>query len=175
MPRKSKDPKHPVERKQMADAVKTFIPQERDAFDVYSAVKRQAKVAAKNIRVLPNGEPDWQTMTVHQKMKVAQDFLVGVFLSPEIGVRFVEQAMEDPMAAAKLAVALMPKELHVDVENRTGVIMVPMREENFEQWQARVTNQAKTIGNASHDWKDILPGDDSGPVGDSVSVDGEIL
>jgi hypothetical protein len=145
------------------DVVKQFLPTERDAMEIYQTVKKDSKVASKNIRMLPDGTPDWSCMTTHQKMKVAQDFLTGVFLSPEVGVRFIQQAMEDPMAAAKLVTSIMPKELNIEVENKTGVIMVPMREESFDQWIGRVNNQAKTVRQEAQNWDDILDADAAAP------------
>lgn len=77
------------------------------------------------------------TVDSHQKMKIAQDFIAGIFLHPIMRRRFLQAWHDDPIAGTKLLVSVMPKELNVNIEERKGVILVPMRMENVEEWEKK--------------------------------------
>lgn len=151
-----------AKRREQVDAagglIKAGLGVERNAFQIWEAVKRQSRVANnqfKGVRYTREGLPDWGGMSTHQKMKVAQDFLVTAFMTPEIGVRFIEACMQDPIAMAKLTMSIMPKELHVDVEHKSGVVMLPMKAESVEAWLATVEKSGK--GEDGREIIDVTP------------------
>lgn len=73
----------------------------------------------------------------HTKMKIAQDYIFSAFLHPKIRRQFLKAAYENPLAAAKLGVAMMPKDINVEITQQQGVILVPMRMENTEDWEKK--------------------------------------
>lgn len=161
-----------AERREMIAAAGDLIQASggRNAEELYRAIRHQCKVATKNMHKGATADHNWGTMTTHQKMKVAQDFLVSAFMSPEIGVPFLQACILDPIAGAKLAISIMPKELHVDVQQQTGVVMVPMKADSLEAWMDTVSNhqqQAPKDVSPEAYWKDKMEAVD----GDALAVD----
>ena len=156
---KEKPKKEP--RKAGIVAIDKLIPNQRTSLELWKSLRKTCTIAnanLKNVRTNADGLPALESLTVHQKMKIAQDFIMGAVLSPEIGEAFLEEARLKPMEAMKLAVAIMPKELNIDVQHKQGVIMVPMREDSFEAWLEKATNQAGLTKQVdeTHDWNKIL-------------------
>jgi hypothetical protein len=81
------------------------------------------------------GEESVRELTTHQKMKVLQDYWTTAFLQQPMRVRFLQAALEDPIGVAKIVASMMPKELNVEVTKKEGVILVPMRMDNVEDWE----------------------------------------
>jgi hypothetical protein len=168
---------------QAGDLIEAGIGDERNSYRMWSTIKRQARIAnaqyCKTAKLDEDGVPIWQDLTTHQKMKIAQDFLVTAFMSPEIGVRFLEAAKLDPIAMAKLTFSVMPKELHVDVQQQSGVVILPMKAESLETWLSTVAKHdggeaAKDVTPAEY-WQKKMEVADGALVVDSDSdcVDGD--
>ena len=158
------------------ELIEAGIGHERNSYELWKSIKAQAKVANNNVKTAhkgPDGLPEWGGMTTHQKMKIAQDFLVTAFMQPEIGVRFLEAARLDPLAMAKLTFSVMPKELHVDVQQQSGVVILPMKAESLETWLSTVAKHdgAEVVKDITPTefWKDKMEAIDGTLVVDSDS------
>ena len=132
--------------------IETAVGHERNSYELWKAIRRQAKVATNNTKYVGRLDEDgcqpFESLTTHQKMKITQDFMATAFLQPEIGVRVIEAFMQDPIAFAKLTLSTHPKELHVDVTQQSGVVLLPMKAESLEAWMKTVadhTNRDKAI------------------------------
>ena len=148
-----------AERREMVSAAGELIQKaylnDRSTWKLWFDTRREARVASKHINSVSKDEeglPKFNDLTTHQKMKIAQDFMITAFMSPEIGVRFLEAGKQDPIAFAKLALSLMPKELHVDVQQQTGVVLLPMKAESLEAWTQMVEGH-----NRKEEIKDVTP------------------
>ena len=73
----------------------------------------------------------------HAKMKIGQDLLVSAMLHPKIRKSLLRAMHENPIAGAKLMVAMMPKDINVEVTQQQGVILVPMRMDNVDEWEKK--------------------------------------
>lgn len=108
--------------------------------------------------------------TTHSKMKIALDWISTAFLHPVFRKRLLMAALEDPLAFARIMAALMPKDINVQVTKQQGVILVPMRMENVEDWEAKAIAEmsgGETIEMEAQEprvgsWEEIVAGGGQG-------------
>jgi hypothetical protein len=142
-------------------------PEEIRALD--REIMRECTVANKHARLLTQEMADGDEKSIgqlssHSKMKLQQDFFVTAFMHPVMRRRFLEKCYEDPVALAKLSAAMMPKELNVEINQNQGVILVPMRMENVDEWEKKAiaslsdgdTIEGESLPPRVDDWDDLI-------------------
>lgn len=130
------------DRLALLDDCGSILPSKEDMRVLDREIMKQCTVAHKHARVLSEQMAEGNAESVgqlnsHSKMKLAQDFLVTAFMHPVLRRRFLEECVDDPMALAKLTMSTMPKELNVEINQTQGVILVPMRMENVDEWEKK--------------------------------------
>lgn len=125
----------------------------RTAPEILGSVLTQAKVSAAMIRRAGNAEisdPDrlpydqvWKQLSSHQKIKAFLDYGVSLMIQPEIALRVIQDLMEDSkegkmarLAMTRSLIMQTPKEINIDVNTKTGVMLVPAKAENLAEWMA---------------------------------------
>lgn len=124
---------------------------QRSAPEVLKDVMHEAKVAAAAIRRAGGGNCSdnntpgeiWKQLTSHQKIKAFLDYGVSCMIQPEIAGRMIEDLMEDSkegklarIAMTRALIAQTPKEINIDVTNKTGVMLVPTKADSLTEWMA---------------------------------------
>lgn len=79
-------------------------------------------------------KPHWKDLHLRKKQAVISEYLCGVMASFHYRVRFAEWANQNPGDAMRLFVALAPKSVEVDVEQKVGVLLVPSTSANLQEW-----------------------------------------
>ena len=165
----------PAQRKALIQDVGDLLPSDADIERIDREVFTSCGVGQANLVKLWKDQIHGRLgkADTHSKMKVAQDWLTTAFMHPELRRAFLRKAFEDPIAVAKLVVAMMPKELNVEVSQQQGVVLVPMRMESIDDWEKKVLS-GELMGDLSEkprvgSWDDIVAegGDGSGDDGDS--------
>jgi len=105
--------------------------------EIFGACRVANKYANQIVKDRIHGTINSGGIDSHSKMKIAQDYLTTAFLHPRIRQSFLKAIEKNPIAAAKLLVAMMPKDINVEVTQQQGVILVPMRMENVEDWEKK--------------------------------------
>lgn len=123
----------------------------RSAPEVLKDVMHEAKVAAATIRRAGGGNCSenntpgeiWKQLTSHQKIKAFLDYGVSCMIQPEVALRMIEDLMEDSkegklarIAMTRALIAQTPKEINIDVNNKTGVMLVPAKADSLTEWMA---------------------------------------
>lgn len=123
----------------------------RSAPEVLKDVMHEAKVAAATIRKAGGGNCNennspgeiWKQLSSHQKIKAFLDYGVSCMIQPEIAGRMIEDLMEDSkegklarIAMTRALIAQTPKEINIDVNNKTGVMLVPAKADSLTEWMA---------------------------------------
>lgn len=83
--------------------------------------------------------PKWQDLSLRKKQAVISENLCGVMAGLPFRYRFAEWACNNPGDAMRLFVALAPKTVEVDIEQRVGVLLVPKTSGSLQEWM-RETN-----------------------------------
>lgn len=83
--------------------------------------------------------PKWQDLSLRKKQAVISENLCGVMAGMPFRYRFAEWACNNPGDAMRLFVALAPKTVEVDIEQRVGVLLVPKTSGSLQEWM-RETN-----------------------------------
>ena len=137
--------------------IEASIPEERSAKEIWERCRQEAARRTPNTYYDRNGNPSFAKMTARDQMRMAQMFLVTAFMTPEIGSRFIEAIKDDPIAAAKLVVAISPKELHVEMNQTSGVVLLPMKVSSLEAWSALADSHSPELKviNPEDAWKDL--------------------
>ena len=132
----------------------------RSAPEVLKDVMHEAKVAAATIRRAGGGNCSdnntpgeiWKQLTSHQKIKAFLDYGVSCMIQPEIAGRMIEDLMEDSkegklarIAMTRALIAQTPKEINIDVTNKTGVMLVPTKADSLTEWMAEQGLGAKVV------------------------------
>ena len=116
------------------------------AQDIVKRVRKECAVAKAQFQKKGHqfdGPDSTRMMTTHQKMKIALDFFATTWAQPEIQEKFVERVLEkdNVIQFAKLMASMMPKELNVEVTQQKGVILVPMRLDDPDEWEKQAQKQ----------------------------------
>lgn len=138
------DPEKRLELLQDADVDDVVMSQdELKAMDheIFGACRVANKYANQIVKDRIHGTINSGGVDSHSKMKIAQDYLTTAFLHPVLRQAFLKAAIKNPIGAAKLVVAMMPKDINVEVTQQQGVILVPMRMENVEDWEKKVIQE----------------------------------
>lgn len=171
--RKSKAPGGPVQKKPGAQLTtkqrnvllkesmeELFTPELIEAMD--RDIVNDCRVANRRVEnwVADIARGQLRELDTHSKMKTAQDWTTTLFLHPSLRRQFIKQSMKNPLALAKLVVAMMPKELNVEVNNMQGVILVPMRA-NLDEWEKQVLADGRVIEGETleprvDNWEDLI-------------------
>ena len=124
---------------------------QRTAPEVLKDVMHEAKVAAAAIKRAGGGNCSenntpgeiWKQLTSHQKIKAFLDYGVSCMIQPEIAGRMIEDLMEDSkegklarIAMTRALIAQTPKEINIDVNTKTGVMLVPAKADSLTEWMA---------------------------------------
>lgn len=133
---------------------------QRSAPEVLKDVMHEAKVAAAAIRraggapINDNNKPHeiWKQLTSHQKIKAFLDYGVSCMIQPEIAGRMIEDLMEDSkegklarIAMTRALIAQTPKEINIDVNAKTGVMLVPTKAASLTEWMDEQGIGAKVV------------------------------
>lgn len=78
--------------------------------------------------------PNFKDMHLRKKQAAISENLCGILATFTYRARFSEWALNNPGDAMRLFVALAPKTIEVDVEQRIGVLLVPKTSENLQEW-----------------------------------------
>ena len=132
----------------------------RAAPEVLRDVLHEAKVSAAAIRraggapINDAGTPQqvWKQLSSHQKIKAFLDYGVSCMIQPEIAGRMIEDLMEDSkegklarIAMTRALIAQTPKEINIDVNTKSGVMLVPAKADSLTEWMAEQGLGAKVV------------------------------
>jgi len=99
--------------------------------------------------------PKWQDLSLRKKQAVISENLCGVMAGLPFRVRFAEWACNNPGDAMRLFVALAPKTVEVDIEQRVGVLLVPKTSGSLQEWM-KETNVLPPESQAHLSPKDVF-------------------
>lgn len=84
---------------------------------------------------------EYGALNARDRAKVAADFISNVTGIQEYRKAYIQWAVENPGQHMKLQVAIMPKEIEVDVNANMGVIVLPAKMGSVREWeQAAIGN-----------------------------------
>ena len=168
-------------KKKTTEQTETGIDRERQRLDLISDIPedafhgiseeawRDARVA--NSILLKNQDrtmgakgSTWDKLNTRQKQKAHMDFFAGVMKTPEYREALVKEMIARPLEVLKIYVSTIPKEVEMNINQQTAVVILPGKAGNVEEWMKMAKGHKDIDGevvgelgaDAAQTWKNIL-------------------
>ena len=106
----------------------------------------------------------WERLNTRTKQKAVLDFFSGVMTSNLFRESVTKMMIEKPLEALKIYVSTIPKEVEMNINQQTAVVILPGKAGNVAEWMQMAKGHKDIDGevvgelgaDAAQTWKNIL-------------------